>query len=55
MTNEEKGKIIEDVCDHYCRYPQVYMTRYNDADDAAYYMVEEVCQNCPLERLRGNK
>lgn len=55
MTNEEKEKIIEDVCDNYCKFPQTYLQRYNDTDDASYYMVEEVCQNCPLERLRGNK
>lgn len=52
MTSEEVEKVIEDVCDNFCRFPQMYLQRYNDTDDAAYYMVEEVCKDCPLDKLR---
>ena len=53
MKNEEQvGKIIEDIFDNYCRFPEVYLQRYHDVDDAATNLVEEMCCKCPLENLR---
>lgn len=54
MENEELiEKVIEEICDNYCRFREVYLQKYHDVDDAAMYMVEEVCCKCPLDKLRG--
>ena len=47
----ELEKVKEEICDIYCKYPSEYLAEYNDPDDANTAMLEEVCRNCPLERL----
>ena len=45
--------IIEEMCD-FCKYPNLYLATYIDTDDANEHMINEVCKDCPLDRLRGN-
>lgn len=58
MERKQKtiGEIIEEVsaaiCDNYCKYPAIYDTR-EDSDEEYEKMIKEVCDSCPLNRLRG--
>ena len=41
------GDVIEDMCSHYCKYPDTY-----DEDAEGIPLADsEICQNCPLNRL----
>lgn len=59
-TKEEKAKtvsqIIEEVkneiCDKYCRYQTIYDA---DDEDELTEMMEKICVNCPLDRLRKDE
>ena len=44
MTSQEMEEIKEQMCDKYCRMPDWY------AGD----QLEEVCENCPLNRLEAD-
>lgn len=48
-------KVLEEVtgamCDNYFKYPEVYLSRYKDPDEAYDVMGDEQCQHCPLSRL----
>lgn len=44
-------KIKEEMCDHYCKMPEFYLSQYKDPDEAHEVMVNECCAKCPLERL----
>ena len=44
-------KVIEQVCDKYCKYPEQYESKYDDPDEAWEKMYEEKCDNCPLSKL----
>lgn len=37
----------EDICDNYCKYPVIWHEEHQDED------LEEVCNNCPLNKLDG--
>lgn len=41
--------IAGQICDHYCVYPQAY----GDREDDNQRMIEERCNNCPLNKLVG--
>lgn len=47
-------EIIEEIkcemCDQYCKYPDIYNTR-EDSDEEYDKMIAEVCDSCPLNRL----
>lgn len=43
--------IEEEMCDHYCKMPEFYLSQYKDPDEAHEVMVNECCAKCPLERL----
>lgn len=52
MVDEEKlTQIKEEMCDHYCKMPEFYLSQYKDPDEAHEIMVNECCAKCPLERL----
>lgn len=40
-----------DICDHYCKYPELYESKYTDSDEALDAMMEDHCDRCPLNRL----
>ena len=48
-------KIIEKMCDNYCKYPAIYNSIHSDPDEANDRMLRDVCENCPLDHLRNNK
>jgi hypothetical protein len=43
--------IKEDICDHKCRFPELYRSMYKDPDEADEYMMKEECERCQLQRL----
>jgi hypothetical protein len=43
-------EIKTEICDHYCKYPDIYDTR-EDSDEEYGKMIKEVCNSCPLNRL----
>ena len=45
LMEESISEVVEEICDHYCRFPEAYPERENQR------MVEEKCNNCPLVRL----
>ena len=38
--------VIEDMCDHYCKYP-------SECEDDEELM--DICENCPLNKLQGKE
>ena len=51
----KKAEIIQEVkeemCDHYCKYPVEFLMTYEDSEEAHDKMIEEMCAECPLNRL----
>ena len=49
------AEIVEEVksgiCDHYCRFPFEYLDKYGSGNEVYDRMIEEVCAECPLNRL----
>ena len=43
--------IMEDICTYYCKYPEQYLSQYKDPDMASDKMLNERCENCPLEKI----
>ena len=48
---EQLEKIKEEICDKYCKWPQLYLESIKDPDDAHEIMMEHKCAKCPLQRL----
>lgn len=46
MSQEEFEEALTEICDDYCRHPR----RSELSDDD----LMEICNSCPLNRLRGN-
>lgn len=44
-------EVKEEMCDHFCKYPEWYLMNYEDSEEAHDTMVEEMCSECPLNRL----
>lgn len=51
VVYENIEQIKEEMCDHYCKMPEFYLSQYKDPDEAHEVMVNECCAKCPLERL----
>ena len=49
------SKILEavttEICDNYCKYPDIYNKKYEDEEEALEIMVKEHCDDCPLNKL----
>ena len=45
--------VIDDICDNYCKYPEMYVNKHPDADEDLLedLMYMEICANCPMNRL----
>lgn len=50
-NNTITEQIKEEMCDHYCKMSEFYLSQYKDPDEAHEVMVNECCAKCPLERL----
>lgn len=52
--NEVKGTIIEtlreETCDNICKWPEFYLSKYKDPDEAHEWMLLEKCPDCPLNK-----
>lgn len=44
-------EVVEETCDKYCKWPEKYQEQYGDPDEAGEKMMDEICVNCPLNRL----
>ena len=51
VMQEEIEKIKEEVCDGYCKWPDIYLARYEDPDRAHDVMLETECPDCPMCRI----
>ena len=47
----ELDEITEDVCDNYCKWPELIRSMYKDVDEAQKCLEETKCDTCPLNRL----
>lgn len=43
--------VIEEVCDNYCKYPEQYLRKYKNEDEAIERLCSERCEKCPLNKL----
>lgn len=46
-------KVIEEMCNSYCKYPELIRNKYKDKDpdEAEDLLYDECCENCPLNLL----
>lgn len=48
---EQFLKIQEEMCDKYCRYPELTKELTENKDEAFELLTHMYCENCPLGRL----
>lgn len=48
---EMLGEICCNMCDNYCKYPEQYEANYDDPDEAMDKLVEEKCNDCPINKI----
>ena len=48
---EQLENIKAEICDKYCKWPQLYLESIKDPDDAHEVMLEHKCAKCPTQRL----
>lgn len=44
-------EVVEEVCDKYCKFPELYEKKYGDSDEDMDKLIEECCEKCPLNKL----
>lgn len=44
-------QIKADICDNYCKWPEIYMEIEQDPDEAYERLLNEKCAECPLQKL----
>ena len=49
--SEKLEQIKEEICDNYCKYPYEYQMNTEDSEEAFENMLQDVCSECPLNRL----
>lgn len=47
---EEIGKVIDDVCVNYCKYPNIW----DEEKEGVELSESEICKNCPLNNLESH-
>ncbi len=45
---EQLNVIAEEICDSYCKYPDLMKQKFEDPDEAMDYIGDTYCVNCPL-------
>jgi hypothetical protein len=45
---EQLNAIAEEICDSYCKYPDLMKQKFEDPDEAMDYIGDTYCVNCPL-------
>ena len=48
---EQVEAIIGEICDKYCKYPDVCMSEKKDPDEAEDLLYSKYCPLCPLSRM----
>ena len=48
---EQINAIVDDICDNYCKYPDVCMSEKKDPDEAEDMLYQEYCVKCPMRLL----
>lgn len=47
---EQLNKIAEEICDSYCKYPDLAKDKFEDPDEAMEYIGDTYCSGCPIYR-----
>ena len=50
-VTEQIQQTVETMCDKFCKYPERYLAVIENQDEAQEVMIEEVCKDCPLNKL----
>lgn len=48
---EQIEEVCNEICDNYCKYPQISLEKYKDPDEAYEWLMNHCCEKCPLDRL----
>ena len=48
---EQINAIVDEICDSYCKYPDVCMSEKKDTDEAEDMLYQEYCVKCPMRLL----
>ena len=64
MVNEELGAIVvsktvteilgeieKEICDKYCKYPDICRSERKDPDEAEDLLYKEYCSGCPMNKI----
>lgn len=43
--------VTDQICEHYCKWPDYYQNTYKDIEDAEEKMLSEKCDSCPLNQI----
>lgn len=43
--------IAQEICDRFCKYPEIAKTEVGDPDLADDFLYDKYCAKCPLSRL----
>lgn len=47
---EQLEAIAEEICDSYCKYPDLVKDKFEDPDEAMEYIGDTYCSSCPIYR-----
>ncbi len=45
---EQLNKIAEEICDSYCKYPDLVKDKFEDPDEAMEWIGDTYCAECPI-------
>ena len=45
---EQLNKIAEEICDSYCKYPDLAKKKFEDPDEAMEWIGDTYCAGCPI-------
>lgn len=48
---QQLEEICGEICDNYCKYPELSLETHKDPDEANEWMMNNCCEKCPLMRL----
>lgn len=51
VMQEEIEKVVNEMCDGYCKWPEIYRSWHEDPDEAHEHMMDDKCITCPLSRI----
>lgn len=48
---EQMQGIFDEICNEYCKYPEIALCERKDVDDANKLLMDKYCATCPIGRL----